>query len=377
MTAPKRSMQYWSASIVGAALVLAFLAIGGHLGTFGIRYFFDPHDIGVYFESSRWIVKGGTLYGDVFSEYPLLANAIFAAIRWIANTTFPGSRGFEYLWVLTAAVVYAFATIRVAAFASFLAATAWLAPASIYFALFRYDVYPAVAMLFGLLAIRREGYTAGAIWLGIALALKGYALFMLPALCVFVLHRRGLVAAVRVTIIAIAPMITSFAVVYAVAGWEGVTSPFRFHLGREFNWESSYDALNYVLGTELQATQIPFVPLALQALASLAAAGMRPRSFDDLVNATIFAIVGYVTFSVFYSPQFLLWLLPIVSFANSRMMIVLAVLLAWVTYAYFPVAWDLTHIIGVPPKLLQALVVTVTALRVSMMIVSVRNVYRS
>jgi hypothetical protein len=228
-----------------------------------------------------------------------------------------------------------------------------------------------------LLAIRHEGYTAGAIWLGIALALKGYALFMLPALCVFVLHRRGLVAAVRVTIIAIAPMIASFAVVYGVAGWEGVTSPFRFHLVREFNWESSYDALNYVLGTELQATQIPFVPLALQALASLAAAGMRPRSFDDLVNATIFATVGYVTFSVFYSPQFLLWLLPIVSFANSRMMIVLAVLLAWVTYAYFPVAWDLTHIIGVPPKLLQALVVTVTALRVSMMIVSVRNVYRS
>ena len=376
MTARRRSMQYWSASIVGAALVLAFLAIGGHLGTFGIRYFFDPHDIGVYFESSRWIVEGGTLYVDVFSEYPLLANGIFAAIRWIANITFPGSRGFEYLWILTAAIVYAFATIRVAAFASFLAVATWLAPASIYFALFRYDVYPAVAMLFGLLAIRREGYTAGAIWLGIAVALKGYALFMLPALCLFVFHRRGLVAAICVMIIVIAPTIASFTAIYGFAGWEGVTSPFQFHLEREFNWESSYDALNYVLGTRFEARDIPFVPLALQALASLVAAGMRPRSFDDLVKATSFAIVGWMTFSVFYSPQFLLWVLPIVSFANSRLMVVLGLLLALMTYAYFPVAWDLAHITGVSSKPLEALVITVTVLRISMMIVGIRNMHR-
>jgi hypothetical protein len=367
-------MRYWSASIVAIALVVAFLAIGGDLGTFDIRYFFDPHDIDVYFRSSRWIVEGGTLYRDVFSEYPLFANAIFAAIRCIAESRFQGSVGFQYVWVLTAGATYTLATIRVATFAPLLGAAIWLAPASIYFALFRYDVYPMVAMLFGLLAVRRESYMAGAIWIGVAVALKGYALFMLPALCVFVFYRRGLVAAVCVAIIAIAPMVTSFAAIYGFAGWEGVTAPFRFHLERGFNWQSSYDAFNYVLGIRLQASQIPFVPLALQVLASLAAAGMRPRSFDDLVNATIFAIVGYMTFSVFYSPQFLLWVLPIVAFANSRMTIVLALLLAWVTYAYFPVAWDLFHT-GASLEPLPALIVAITALRVSMMIVAVRNMH--
>jgi hypothetical protein len=366
-------MQYWSAAIVAVALVVALLAIGGHLGTFDIRYFFDPYDISVYFRSSRWIVEGGILYRDVFSEYPPLANAIFAAIRGVTESTFSGSLGFQYVWVLTAGATYTLATVRVAAFAPVLTSAIWLAPASIYFALFRYDVYPAVAMLFGLLAIRDEHYMAGAIWLGVAVALKGYALFMLPALCVFVLHRRGLVAAVCVAIIAIAPMITSCAVSYGFAGWEGVTAPFRFHLGREFNWASSYDALNYVLGTRLQATQILFVPLGLQTLASLAAAGKRPRSFDDLVNAMTFAILGYMTFSVFYSPQFVLWVLPIVSFTKSRMMAVLTLVLAWVTYAYFPLAWDLTHIVGVSWVPLSALVVTITALRVSMMIVAVRE----
>jgi hypothetical protein len=370
-------MQYWPAPIVAVGLIVAFLAIGGHLGTFQIRYFFDPHDISVYFQSSRWIVEGGTLYGNVFSEYPPLANAIFAAIRWVANSTFPGSRGFQYLWLFAAAVIYALATIRVAAFALLLATAAWLAPASIYFALFRYDLYPAVATLLGLLAIRRESYMLGALWFGIAVALKGYAVFMLPSLCVFVVYRRGLVVAASVGIIAVLPLIASLAVIYGFAGLEGITGPFRFHLGRHFNGESSYDALNYLLGIGLQAEDIPFVPLALQALASLVAAAMRPRSFDDLLNAMTFAIVGFVTFSIFYSPQFLLWVLPTVSFTKSRTMAVLMLLLAWVTYAYFPLAWDLTHIVGVSWEPLNALVVTITALRVSMMIVAAREMLRS
>ena len=156
MKIPRRSMQYWSGSIVVAAIFIAFLAIGGHLGTVNVRYLFDDHDIGVYFRSSRWIVEGSILYNDVFSEYPLLANAIFAAIRYVTEATFPGNLGFQYLWVLMAGVIYALATIRVATFASLLSAAIWLAPASIYFALFRYDIYPAVATLFGLFAIRRR-----------------------------------------------------------------------------------------------------------------------------------------------------------------------------------------------------------------------------
>lgn len=375
MKIPRRSMQYWSGSIVVAAIFIAFLAIGGHLGTVNVRYLFDDHDIGVYFRSSRWIVEGSILYNDVFSEYPLLANAIFAAIRYVTEATFPGNLGFQYLWVLMAGVIYALATIRVATFASLLSAAIWLAPASIYFALFRYDIYPAVATLFGLFAIRRESYMAGAIWFGVAIALKGYALFMVPALWVFVFYRRGPVVAVCVGIVAIVPMIASLAVIYGFAGWEGVTAPFRFHLGRGFNRELTYDALNYVLGTRLQAEHIPFVSPALQALASLAAAAMRPRSFDDLVNAMTFAIIGYVTFSVFYSPQFILWLLPTVCFAKSRMMAVLALLLAWLTYMYFPVAWDLANM-GASSEPLHALIVVVTALRVSMMVVAVRIIHR-
>jgi hypothetical protein len=372
MTKAACSVVYLCVSIIACGVVVACLGIAGHLQTSDVRFFLDLDDIKVYFRESGWIIDGGTLYVDVFLEYPLLANAIFAAVRYLSETVSHGSRSFYYSWVLAAGAVYALATIRIAAFAPWLGVAAWLAPASIYFALFRYDIYPAAATLFALLTIRRESYVAAALWLGIAIALKGYALFVLPALCAFVLHRRGLVFTVYFAILATLPMILSLAVVYGFAGWDGVAAPFRFHLGRSFNGESSYDALNYVLGTQLEATEIPFVPTALQIATAIAAAALRPRSFDELANAMTFAILGSITFSTFYSPQFLLWILPIVSFANSRMMAVLALLLAWVTYAYFPVAWDLANT-GASSKPLHALVIAVTAIRVSMMILAVRN----
>ena len=46
---------------------------------------FDWQDIHVYFESSRWMTGAGTLYRQVPSEYPLLPNLLFGAVRMVSN----------------------------------------------------------------------------------------------------------------------------------------------------------------------------------------------------------------------------------------------------------------------------------------------------
>src|SRR5690606_31165603 len=140
---------------------------------------------------------------------------------------------------------------RVAKEGSTLAALVWLSPAMLYFSLLRYDVYPAVATLLALLAIRRGADVEGALWLGLAVALKGYALFLLPAYGIYLLQRRGIVAALRIGALTVAPMAASLVVVLAFAGWDGVTAPFTFHADRGLNGQSTYDAVNYLLGTDL------------------------------------------------------------------------------------------------------------------------------
>jgi hypothetical protein len=40
------------------------------------------------------------------------------------------------------------------------------------------------------------------------------------------------------------------------------------------------------------------------------------RRFEDLINSFLFAIFGFMSFSTFYSPQFVLWVLPLICFST-------------------------------------------------------------
>jgi hypothetical protein len=359
-----------AAALVGAAILHS---VGKK---FGIRLAFDTHDITGYFYSARWIIEGGRLYVDVWSEYPLFANLIFAICRYLSHLLDPGIRAFFALWTASAWVVYLFAVYRVSTDTTMLAALAWLAPAPIYFALFRFDLYPAVATLMSLFAIRRNAYIEGAVWIGVAIALKGYALFLLPAYCVFIFYQRGFVAAIKVGALALAPMILSLLAVLTFAGWEGLVRPFEFHAVRTLNGETTYDAINYLFGAFVisDGPEVRLTGQALQIGCALAAAAMLPRSLEDLVNAFIFAILGFVSFSVFYSPQFVLWILPLVCFSGSRVMLISATFLSWLSYLYFPISFDLMEL-GQPTGLYKAVIVAVSLLRLFMMFLAVMGRY--
>jgi uncharacterized membrane protein len=377
--APITGVSLLAACTAGAALTAATL-IGAALlyfpeKKFGIRLSFDAHDLSVYFASARWIQGGGRLYREVPSEYPLSANIIFAALRHLGNLLHPGRYGFYVFWIASAWLVYLWSVYRIATGATVLAALAWLAPAPIYFALFRFDIYPAAATLMSLFAIRREAYIKGAVWLGVAIALKGYALFLVPAYCMFMVFQRGLAAAIKVAALAVTPMILSLLATLTFAGWEGVIAPFNYHAVRTLNGESTYDVINYLFDARVISAgpEIRQVAYALQIGCALAAAAMRPRSFEDLVSAFLFAVLGFMSFSVFYSPQFLLWILPLVCFSESRVMLTAAILLSWLTYLYFPVSYDLQQL-G-QGGLFKAMVVAVASLRVFMMLRAVRERY--
>ena len=363
--------------IVLAAFSIAAVGIVAHpfvWERFTVRLAFDAHDLDVYFASSGWIAGGGRLYDTVPSEYPLFANIIFAAVRYVSDLFRPDGYGFYFVWMVTAWFVYLYALYRVARDSTVLAAVAWLAPASIYFALLRFDLYPVVATLMALFAIRRTSYVEGALWLGVAIALKGYALFLLPAYCVFVMRQRGPLAAIKVGAVALAPMLLGLLAVLIFVGWDGMLAPFRFHAARPFNSESTYDAINYLFGGSFlprgdrarRAAQI------LQVGCSLAAAAMLPRSFEDLVNAFLFAMLGFMSFSIFYSPQFVLWILPLVCFSASRGILISAVLFSWLTYLYFPIAFDLAQA-GHGAGMLKVAIVVTAALRLWMMLLAVNE----
>lgn len=309
---------------------------------------FDRYDIDQYFMRSRWAIGEGVLFKEVWSDYLLLPNLLFGLFRLVSENLHPLSTSFQsfsWLWVTVSWFLYLWATYIIATKISTQSLWIWLAPAPIFFSLVRYDIYLVIATLFALLAVRNEKYIEGALWLGLMVALKGYALFAVPAYCVFVFYRKGLLTAIKVAVLCVGPFILGNLIVLGYAGMEGLRMPYAAQGDRPNIGDSTYDAVFFLLSPLSLAvspiSEVPLVPTKiaqfLQISISFLAAGLRPKTFDELIDAFLIAILGFISFSKFYSPQFCLWVAPIACFSGSRNTRLLAVAFNWVSFIWYPV----------------------------------------
>lgn len=331
----------------GAILLITWIVGDTFFAQRPIRFFFDHIDLSVYFRESEWDLGVGMLpFRDTFSEYPLAANLVFKLIRVVSTRLVVFSDpfvNFSWWWMGFAALGYGYAAGKFAR-EGWLPLFVWLSPAALYFALFRFDLYPALASMMALLAIRDQRYVRGAAWLGLCIALKGYAAVVLPAFGVFLIYQVGFKKAAALSALAVAPMALSLGLVALYAGSEGVLMPFEFHAGRDYNEESIYVAVDTLLEGRLKnfldwmlEARLPFM---LQAGFGLLAAALRPKTFEQFVHAFLIAVVGFVTASVFHSPQFALWIIVAAPFTKSRYLLALLAALSWFTYLYFPILFD-------------------------------------
>ncbi len=318
----------------------------------GARLLYDAFDLNTYFHNSRWAVGEGALYVDVESEYPPAANLLFAAVRvaagWISPFAYP-PYGFARVWMMAAWVAYVALLSRVAAHARWPVLLLFLHPAVIFFALQRFDIYPVGLTFLALAAASRDRHRAAAVWLGLAIAVKGYPLFVLPAFAVFVWRRAGARRAAVACALCLAPLVAATGIVYSYAGADGVLQPYRFHAARGLDsGGSTYDAAAQAFrwAGVRRIAEWPRAVNALQAVAALAAAGLlavrrKEDAFAGFVAAGTFSLAALLALSPFYSPQFVLWLLPFAVFSGSlRLRVVMHVYLA-ATWLYFPFAHDM------------------------------------
>ena len=345
-----------------SAAYLLYLSLGVAPSPYNVRFFFDrylfdPDDLSVYFKSSAWAVGKGKLYLDVPSEYPVLANLVFGSIRFLSSKIRLLSSefyNFSLLWIICACV-------PISCFLSALQKrkvdrSSWfplllLLPAAIYFSLFRFDIYPALFSYWGLDYLRKQKWNFAALLLGVCIALKGYALIIVPSFFVFCWYQIGLGPALVAVVVMLSPTLASNFAVFVWGGKEALLAPYKLQLFRGFNGESSFDSL-FFLGSRLgiSATWIATmkssllehqIPKIIQSAIALGACCFRPARFESFVNAALLSVLGFMAFSSFYSPQFVLWLIPFLLFTRDRPLLSLGVLLAFCTYIYFPVSYDI------------------------------------
>jgi uncharacterized membrane protein len=329
------------ACVVAAPLYLASCAVPDG-GLFRAARFRDVHLYGIY---TSMLVHGHVPYRDFFMEYPPGALAVFVPADVATRAHYDAA--FKALMALCGLVTLALVayvllrlratTVRVWA-AVLVVALSPIALGPI--SLNTYDAWPALLTIAALAALLAErDVTAGAL-LGLAFASKVYPLVLLPPALVWIWRVHG----VRRVVFAVCAFVAvAFAVVlpFFVLAPHGLLESFRSQAARGLQIESlgaqllvaadhlglyTVHVVHHARGAvtyDLAGT----VPRAVGAISSLlqvaavaAVAFSYARGSGDpqrLTFAFAAAVTGFLAFTRFFSPQYLVWLVPLVAAAGG------------------------------------------------------------
>jgi hypothetical protein len=362
----------WSASteprrlLVGAvALFLVSLTLL-HWGWYQHSLILDTAEYQRYGEA---MVNGHVPYRDFSVEYPPGALPAFV-VPAVGEPSFRVyNREFQVLMALcgVGALAAMAAALRAlgASVERTVAALGFFALAPLVLGsvvLYRYDLWPAALTVAGLAAIlvRRERLGFAAIGLGVAA--KAFPAVVVPPAVAYVWRTRGRREALLCLGVGLAvalAVIVPFLVLAPHGVWESIvrqtTRPLQIeslasalllaghHLwGLALTMESSRGSQNLAgsLPDALGTASSVLLLLILVGLWTAAARG--PATPDRLVRYTAASLAAFVALGKVLSPQFLIWLLPIVPLVRGRRGLAASALLAvalLLTQVWFPIRY--------------------------------------
>jgi uncharacterized membrane protein len=327
-------------------------------------------DTGTYERYGDAIVRGELPYRDVVPEYPPLSLPVFAVPSLVVGEDASQARyasAFDLLMLACglALVVIVGLTLRAldATVPRLVAAVLFVGLAPLLLGsvvLSRYDLWPAVLLSGALLAFVRGRDRVGAGVLGAAIAAKAYPLVLVPVAAAWVWRRRGrreaLVCGALLAAV-VAACVVPFLVLAPDGLWQSVRGqlerPLQIEslaasaliaLGADVRLDASHGSQN-VGGTLGDAAALATTVAALVALAWVWWSAARgPADRERLVRFAAAAVVALVALGKVLSPQFMLWLIPLVPLVGGRRGLRACALLALalvLTQLWFPTRyWD-------------------------------------
>jgi hypothetical protein len=375
------STEPWRLAVGAAGLFLVSLTLL-HWGWYQHSLILDTVE---YHRYGSAIVDGQVPYRDFAVEYPPGALPVFAAPA-VGEPSFSlYNREFQVLMALCgvgalAAMTVALRSLR-ASVDRTAAALAFFALAPLVLGsviLYRYDLWPAALTVAGIAAVlaRRERLGFGALGLGIAA--KAFPALVVPPALVYVWRTRGrreALACLGVAAAVAAVVVVPFLALAPHGVWESIvrqsTRPLQIeslgsavllaghHVGGlSLTMETSRGSQN--LGGSLpDAVGAASSALLVAALLAIWTAAVRePASPERLVRYAAASLVAFVAFGKVLSPQFLIWLIPLVPLVRGRRGLAASALLGLallLTQIWFPIRyWDLVRFEAFPSWVLLA-----------------------
>jgi hypothetical protein len=354
---------------VGIALFVGAWAIlhGAHYDDVVIT------DIGVYQEYGERMTDGEVPYRDFDLEYPPAALPVFLLPALGPADDYEAL--FQTLMLLCGSAMVALVAVALARagattveLGAGVALTA-LAPLLLgQVILTRFDLWPAALVTAALAALLAGRPRLGLGILGAAVAAKLYALVLLPLAVLFVWRHRGRREAL-VSLGIFGAVLVAIVGPFLLLAPDGVVESVTRQTGRPLQIESLgsalllaadrtglYDAtVSSSHGSQNLAGELPDDLANAETVLLVAAIGFvwflfarSSRSPERLLAASAAVVVAFVAFGKVLSPQFLIWLIPLVPLVRGRAGVGSALLLALAlvfTQLWFPSRyWDVVAV---------------------------------
>jgi uncharacterized membrane protein len=291
----------------------------------------------LYFTEGLW--QGKTPYLDHHVEYPVIIGAIMEAAAWVVRSVSdPYTRGVDYFYVTVGVLsVFLVAGVLATAYCAgpsrrWTALLVAFSPALILSAFINWDLVAMGLMMMSLAAWASRRTVLAGILLGLAVATKFYPLVVLWPLFLLCL-RAGRMRAFWTTTAAAATAWLVVNLPVAIAAPSGWATFYTFNSSRGADWGGIWYFFEYlhwpVLGSQslrtLNALSALVFVICCVAIGVLAlAAPRRPR----LVQLIFLTTAAFLISNKVWSPQYVVWLVPLVVLARPR----------WVGYVTWQIA---------------------------------------
>lgn len=330
-------------------------------------------DTPVYQRHAERMLDGEVPYRDFRVEYPPASLPVFLlpAIGH-RNDELGYRRTFERLMALCGLLMVAGAALCLMALRAeperMLVALAFVAFAPLALGsviLTRFDLWPTALMMLGLAAVLAGRFRLGLGGLGLAASAKIFPAVLVPPALAYVWRRRGRRAAI-VCAAVFAVVVAACFLPFVVLSPGGVWDSLHRQADRPLQIESLGSAfllaahqlwgygitLNLSHGSQNQGGSLPDALAAFQSVLQAAAVvglwvafARGPATQERLVRYCAACVAAFVAFGKVLSPQFLIWLIPLVPLVRGRRGLVASAVLAValvVTQLWFPFRyWDL------------------------------------
>jgi hypothetical protein len=225
-----------------------------------------------------------------------------------------------------------------------------LLPGVLFFSLNRFDVIPALLTALSLACLGRGRTTASAMLMAAGTLIKVYPIFLAPLVIRYLLSDKNQRAAAEWTAVYGATMLAFLGPAMLTWGIDEVTAPYVVQLSRRHEGLTAYNYLIPLddLRDELAGNGSVGRIFRLGSLALVMGLMLvRPiRDLSGVLRRGAVVLIVFIALSVFYSPQWVLWLTPLLLPLASRQRHLVALIVAMdlLTWGQWPVACNLARI---------------------------------